>query len=162
MKRQQKKATTPIRAALVDGSSLIAEVLDGFAAVEKAHRPLFDEPIRQRFADSLALDDALEAGHEQENRWDYLLGLDDAAIVAVEPHSAEEGEISVLIKKLVAAKDQLKPHLKPSARVHAWLWVASGKVHFVDTERARRRLDQHGIQFVGKKVLAKHLPSTKT
>jgi hypothetical protein len=36
--------------------------------------------------------------------------------------------------------------------------VASGKVHFADTEKARLRLDQNGIKFVGTRVLAKHLP----
>jgi hypothetical protein len=152
--------TTPIRAALVEKSSLRTAVVDGFAAVEKSHRPLFEDSIRTRVADSLDLDAAIRPGHERENRWDYLLGLDDQAIVAVEPHSAEEGEIPVLIKKLEAAKDQLRPHLKTTARIQAWLWVASGKVHFVDTEKVRRQLDQKGIRFVGTKVLPKHLPKT--
>jgi 6-phosphogluconate dehydrogenase len=39
--------------------------------------------------------------------------------------------------------------LNPQARIAAWLWVASGKVHFADTEKVRRRLDQSGIEFVG-------------
>ncbi len=36
------------------------------------------------------------------------------------------------------------------------------KVHFADTEKPRRQLDQNGIEFVGTKVMAKHLPPSTT
>jgi hypothetical protein len=131
-------------------------------AVKDAHRDYFDQAVRADFEDSLDLDEALQAGHEQENRWDYLLGHKPSSeVVAVEPHSAKQDEISTVIKKRSDAREQLKPHLRDGARISKWLWVASGKVHFVDTEKARRRLDQNGIEFVGKKVMAKHLPAGK-
>lgn len=41
--------------------------------------------------------------------------------------------------------------------VRRWFWVASGRVQFADTERARRRLDEHGIRFVGKVLQARYL-----
>jgi DNA-directed RNA polymerase beta subunit len=78
--------------------------------------------------------------------------------VAVEPHSAKQDEISTVIKKRTAAREQLKAHLHDVSRVTTWLWVASGKVHFANTEKARVRLDQNGIEFVGTRVTAKHLP----
>lgn len=156
------KATqkTPVRQALREDSTLQPSVADGLGAIKTVHHVYFDDGIRRDFADSLDLDAALEQGREQENRWDYLLGhTSTREVVAVEPHSAKEDEISTVIRKRTAALDQLKDHMRGGMRVAKWLWVASGKVHFADTERARRRLDQNGIEFAGKKVSAKHLPS---
>jgi len=142
---------------LVDNSFLHDEVCDGIQAVEGSHHKHLDATIRGDFADSLDLDKAMQPGHEQENRWDYLLGhLPSAAIVALEPHFAKHDQISTVIQKKEAARVQLRDHLKPGKRVARWLWVASGRVHFANTEKDVRRLDQKGIQFVGK-VLAKHL-----
>ncbi len=132
---------------------------DGLGAVKSAHRDYLDVGIRQDFEDSLDVDAALRLDHEQENRWDYLLGHSPSGeIVAIEPHSAKHDEISTVIRKKAAARDQLKGHLRDGAKVAKWLWVASGKVHFADTEKARIRLDQNGIEFVGTKVMLKHLP----
>ena len=154
-------AKTPVRVALVVDSPLQASVVDGLGAVKAAHRDYFEVAIRPAFADSLDLDDALKPGHEQENRWDYLLGHSSSGgVVAVEPHSAKQDEISTVIKKRSAAKDQLNGHMRDGVRIVKWLWVASGKVHFADTEKVRRLLDQNGIEFVGTKVAGKHLPIT--
>jgi hypothetical protein len=158
----KRTSGTPLRRALRADSDLQDSVRDGMAAVKRTHHDHFDPAIRSSFADSLDLDAALQAGHEQENRWDYLLGhRPSREVVAVEPHSAERDAISKVIRKRSSAREQLKAHLRDSARVSRWLWVASGRVHFADTEKARRRLDQNGIEFVGTKVMAKHLPSGK-
>ncbi len=156
MKSGRKK--TPVRSILESSSALQDEVMNGIGAVATADRHCLDEGIRTSFADSLDLDKALREGHECENRWDYLLGhRSSSAVIGLEPHSARGDEISNVIKKRAAARQQLSAHLKPGGRVTAWLWVASGRVQFADTEKARRRLDQHGIRFVGRKVLEKHL-----
>lgn len=152
-------AVTPVRRALWADSALQDLVEDGIGAVAVAHREYLEESIRSQFADSLDLDKALEKERAQENRWDYLLGHSASGhVVAVEPHSAKDGEIEVVIRKRSAACKQLRDHLRDGARIAAWLWVASGNVHFAATEKARRRLDQHGIEFVGKCVSQKHLP----
>lgn len=154
-------AKTPVRFALLVNSSLRPSVVDGLGAIKAAHRNYFEVAIRRAFADSLDLDEALRHGHEQENRWDYLLGHSPSGdVVAVEPHSAKHDEITTVIKKRSAAREQLKGHLRDGIHIVKWLWVASGKVHFADTEKVRRLLDQNGIEFVGTKVVAKHLPST--
>lgn len=156
MKNPSKK--TPVRGALKAESTLLPLVKNGMGAVLAAHRVYFDENIRLVFSDSLELDDAFKLGHEQENRWDYLLGHDTSGdVVAIEPHSAKNDEITTVIKKKIAAREQLKDHLAEGKKVTRWLWVASGKVHFADTDKARRLLDQKGIQFVGTRVAAKHL-----
>lgn len=156
MKKGAKK--TPVRSALRKDSMLLPLVADGLGALKNAHRDYFDAAIRPTFADSLDLDEAMQFGHEQANRWDYLLGhAPSGNVVAVEPHSAKQDEITTVINKRVAAREQLKGHLRDGARVVKWLWVASGKVHFANTEKARLRLDQNGIEFVTR-VTAKHLP----
>lgn len=155
----KQAAKTPLRRMLHEQSSLHASVREGMEAVSKSHRAYFDEPIRSTFADSLELDEALRAGHERENRWDYLMGHSPSGeVIAVEPHSAKQDEIATVISKRKAARDQLAEHLRAGARISKWLWVASGKVHFAETEKAKLRLDQNGIEFVGTKVMAKHLP----
>jgi hypothetical protein len=137
----------------------LPSVVNGLGALNNAHRDYFDHSIRNAFADSLDLDAAVRVGHEQENRWDYLLGhTPSGGIVAVEPHSAKQDEVTTVINKRTAAREQLKDHLRDGVRITRWLWVASGKVHFANTENVRLRLDQNGIEFVGAKISAKHLP----
>lgn len=154
----KQNPSTPIRSALAEASSLREAVQDGLAAMKRKDRGYIDEDIRSAFADSLDLDEAMRPDHAQENRWDYLLGLSTGrTVVAIEPHSAKQNAITTVIRKREAAMEHLRPHLKPSTRIAAWLWVASGKVHFADTERARRRLDQNGIAFVGRRVCCRHL-----
>ena len=153
-------ASTPVRAALDEKSALHSNVRDGLGAIDRAHHPKFDPAIRSGFGDSLDLDAAMQPQHPTANRWDYLLGhTPSGEIVAVEPHSAESHEVKVVIAKRKAALEQLRPHLRNGARVAAWIWVASGKNQFADTEKARRLLDQSGIEFVCPTVLAKHLPA---
>lgn len=154
---------TPIRSSLESGSSLRNGIEDGIRALQRAHRQYLATDIRESFADSLDLDKAMQEDYDQENRWDYLLGhTQSATVIGLEPHSARHDQITTVIQKRAAARQQLRGHLKDGVRVTVWLWVASGRVHFADTERARRRLDQSGIEFVGKRVLKKHLPAAKT
>lgn len=153
-----KKLQTPTRKALKKESALLPLVFDGLGAIEATHKKYFEDSIRNAFADSLDLDKALQQGHEQENRWDYLLGHNaSGAVVGVEPHSAKQDEITTVINKRTAARKHLKDHLRDGVQVTKWIWVASGKVHFANTEKAKLRLDQNGIQFVGTKVSSKHL-----
>lgn len=154
----KSRAKTALKRALRDDSSLHPLICDGLNAVKTAHRDYFDETIRPAFEDSLDLDEAMRPGHEGENRWDYLLShAPSDQVVAVEPHSAKQDEISTVIKKRSAAREHLRSHLRDGATILRWLWVASGRVHFADTEKARRRLDQNGIEFVGQRVMDKHL-----
>jgi hypothetical protein len=156
----QKYKKTPVRAALRSASPLQHAVKDGLGAIKASHRGYFDKSVRNSFADSLDADVALQPGREQENRWDYLLGHQQSnSVIAVEPHSAGNAEISTVIRKLEAARAQLREHLREGVVIRKWLWVASGRVQFAPFDKATIRLAQSGITFAGKKVLAKHLPS---
>lgn len=58
--------------------------------------------------------------HGSANGWDYLLGhAPTSAVIGLEPHSAKQDEISTVIAKQSAAKDQLHQHLRDGARVEA-------------------------------------------
>lgn len=156
MKKPGRK--TALKRALRADSSLHTSICAGLDAVKTTHRDYFDEIIRRAFVDSLDLDEAMKTGHEQEHRWDYLMShAPSDQVVAVEPHSAKQDEISTVIKKRKAAREHLVPHLRDGASISRWLWVASGKVQFADTEKVRRLLDQNGVEFVGRKVMSKHL-----
>lgn len=152
---------TTLKRALQISSSLQPVVAEGMGAVERAHREYFEQDTRSTFGDSLDLDKAMLQGHEQENRWDYLLGhTPSGKVVGVEPHAAKQDEITTVINKRAAALEHLRAHLRDGAKVSKWLWVASGKVHFANTEKAKIRLDENGIEFVGKAVGVRHLPQS--
>jgi hypothetical protein len=149
---------TPVRAGLTKESALHSAVKDGLGAVQSSHKDYFDLPIRQAFSDSMELDEAVKKGNEQDNRWDYLLGHGATnEIIAIEPHSAKQDEVSTVIKKRKSAKEHLKDHLREGVKINKWLWVASGKVHFANTEKVIVQLNQNGIKFVGTKIKEKDL-----
>jgi hypothetical protein len=156
--RRRRNQQTVVRGALRPESALQPSVCDGLGAVATAHRDYIHESIRVHFNDSLDLDEALREGHEQENRWDYLLGHSRTGeVVAAEPHSAKQDQVSTVIRKKKAALVHLRDHLRNGARVSRWLWISSGKVQFANTEKTTLLLAQNGIQFVGRAIREKDL-----
>ncbi len=151
----------PIRGDLLRAESeLVPLVQRGVLGLSSGHsRQHLAADVRAAVVESIDIDEGLRAGREQENRWDYLLGLSNGQVVGLEPHSAYSHEVKVVIKKKRAAVEQLRPHLRQGKHVDAWFWAASGGVAFADTEKARFLLDQSGIRFVGKQLLSKHLPA---
>lgn len=155
-------SSTPTRNAFLEKSPLQSRIADDLNAIKKKDRDCFEPTIRGEFADSIDIDEAFKTGRENENRWDYLLGHEPSQqVIAVEPHSAKNDEVKTVIRKRQAAREHLEGHLREDVRISKWLWVASGAVHFANTEKTRILLDQNGIEFV-KKVLKKHLPEAKS
>lgn len=155
--RADRRRQTPIRAALRADSALQPKIQDGIRALGTRADVLHDG-IKQDFGDSLNLDTALRASHPNAHRWDYLLGhAPTRNVIAVEEHSAHTSEVPVIVDKKRAARDQLQGHLRDGRSIARWYWVASGAVQILDLEKARRRLDQHGIVFAGGKLLGRHL-----
>jgi hypothetical protein len=152
--------TTPIRWALREGSTLQARVANGLSAVNRRHaRDYLADDVRALFLDSLDLDAALQPAYASDHRWDYLLGHDRVSrvVIGLEPHTANNHEVSTVIAKRNAALMQLRDHLRPGAKVTQWFWVASGRVDFAPLERASLALSQEGITFVGRRLSASHL-----
>lgn len=115
--KRKKKKETPVCAALESTSRLRPEVRVGLGAVKVAHRNYLANDVRTAFGDSLDLDAAFQSEYPGENRWDYLLGhTATKEVIGVEPHSAKQDEISTVIRKRAAAKQQLYRHLKPGKR----------------------------------------------
>ncbi|WP_147297901.1 hypothetical protein [Trinickia dinghuensis] len=87
---------------------------------------------------------------ERDTYWtgglpDYLLGHEASGdVVAVEPHSAKDGQVSTVVKKQGAARNHLRDHLRDGVKIRKWLRVSAGKVHFADTEKTKLLLLQSG------------------
>ena len=140
-----------ISSVLIPTSSLHGKVRDGLRALLARDRNLIEGAERQRVGDSLDLDDASRVEFPNENRWDYLLSVPTISqIIGIEPHSARDAEISVVIAKKQNAVNYLRDHLRPGNRVAKWFWVSHGSVGFSRMDRMRRLLDQNGIAFEGR------------
>ena len=140
-----------LRTALLASSALCGQVMDNLRAVARPHRCLIAATVRSQVGDSLDLDAATRGEFPQDNRWDYLLSVPGIGqIVGLEPHSAKDSEIRVVIAKKQHAVEYLRDHFPPKHRVAKWVWVSQGSVGFSRMERARRLLDQHGIAFEGR------------
>jgi hypothetical protein len=153
-----RRRRTPVREALVAQSMLAFHIQDGLGAVKDKDKPFIDASIRTQFADSLDTDEAFRVGRDQEPRWDYLLGHEKVGLVAVEPHSAKTDEVDAVVNKKKALQQQLQDHLMDGKVISTWLWVASGTVCFPRGSKHEIKLSQAGIKFVGRRVIAKHLP----
>ncbi len=90
---------TPVREALAVQSTLAVSVHDGLGAVKDKDKKFIEASIRTQFADSLDTDKAFRVGHDEEPRWDYLLGQENRSLIAVEPHSAKTDEVKAVINK---------------------------------------------------------------
>lgn len=142
-----------LKSAILPTSNLQAKIEPNAEAMKKADRKLIKKSERSKIGDSLDLDEAFRQAYPQENRWDYLLSVPTSSrIVGVEPHSAKDGEVSVVIAKKRSSTLRLQGHLIPQQRIAAWIWVASGTVEFSIMDRARRQLAQNGITFAGRMV----------
>lgn len=153
-----KRAATPVRAALKKASALQPRVCDGLGAMKAADKLLLHADIRPTFADSLDLDSAFAVSNPSDHRWDYLLGhRATKQVFAVEPHPVSDGEVKVLVGKRNAAEAQLKDHLREGARVEKWFWLTSGTVPDAGSLKNSAILTQNGIEMPRRTLLAKHL-----
>jgi len=140
-----------LRTALREESPLRQYVAVGLGALAPGDVKLIHEGERPKIGDSLDLDAASRQELPQEHRWDYLVSSPATAeIVGVEPHTARDEEIRVVIAKKAQARSYLRSHLREGLHVARWVWVTRGKVNFTRMERARRLLDQNGIEFAGR------------
>jgi len=120
----------------------------GLHALASVDTKLIAEVERAKFADSLDLDEASKGDLPDSPRWDYLLSLpEEAQIIGLEPHTARDAEISVVIAKKEIARTYLRSHFLEGRHVARWIWVSHGTVGFSRMEVAQRRLAQRGIEF---------------
>ena len=140
-----------LQTVLVDGSVLRNHLRNGVQAFARADVRLIAATARAQIGDSINLDAAARDEFPEANRWDYVVSVPTMShILAIEPHSAKYAEISVVIAKKRHAVNYLRGHLRAGYWVAKWLWVSHGSVGFSRMERARRLLDQNGIEFAGR------------
>lgn len=139
---------------LTEGSTLRPSIQVGMNAFLNTDKQLIAVGERARIGDSLDLDSTLRPAFPNAHRWDYIFSVSDTKrILALEPHSANDSEISVVIAKKRNAADYLRAHLLPKHWVSEWLWVSHGKSSFSKTEKATRALASAGIRYVGRFVV---------
>jgi hypothetical protein len=144
---------THLKEALNKTSPLRGLVQVGMGAFAARDIKLIAEDQRSRIGDSLDLDAASRGEHPDANRWDYIISIPDSQrFVGIEPHTAKDDQISVVIQKKEHAIHYLRSHFRESHRITRWYWVTHGTVSFSKMDRARRRLDEKGIEFVGRKL----------
>jgi hypothetical protein len=136
---------------LLPASTLRNHVRNGLGALPQAHRNLVAQDLRRHVGDSLDFDNATRADNPNANRWDYLLSVpNESKVVGLEPHTARDDQIRVVIAKKEHTAQYLRNHLLPRHRPLRWFWVTSGRVGFSRMERAIRQLNQAGIAFEGR------------
>lgn len=121
--------------------ALVTVIKPGKQALTKPHRKLVLEEKRS-VTDSLDLDSDGPTSLPGEKRWDYVLGLSDGTIEAVEPHPAETRAVDDLIAKKAWAARVL---LQAGARVERWHWVVTGAIGFARGSRHEKLLAAHGL-----------------
>src|SRR5262249_26038202 len=93
-------ATVTLRLSLLAGSPLVGVVRDGLGAMLSSDRSLIHATERAKVGDSLDLDTATKDLFPSENRWDYVLSLPATErLVGLEPHTAGDHEVRVVIRK---------------------------------------------------------------
>jgi hypothetical protein len=128
-------------------------IQEGVAALERRHRNLLADGLRSDARESLNLDDWARWECPESNRWDYLVAFaSQPGLVAIEPHTAADHEVVVVVRKKKWALQYLRSHLREGASVTIWCWVASGRTGFSRTGNWRRRLDSAGIRFAGRQL----------
>ncbi len=142
-----------LETALIAGSTLRSHIKRGLRALINNDLRLIVPAIRTYVGDSLNLDDTIRAEFPQDNRWDYLLSVPRInQIIGLEPHSAKDSEVSVIIAKRKHAIEYLRNHLHPQYIVSKWFWVSHGRVNFSKMESAIRLLNKNGIEFKGRRL----------
>lgn len=133
-----------LRSAL-SGSTLQSHVQRGLQAVESKDHRYFEATSRKNAVDSLDLDDALRTEHPTTNRWDYIVSS-ATQLMGVEPHSAKNREVSVVVRKKRWAVQVLQAHLRTGTVIDPWYWVGRDRFHNKNT-KVERQLKQAGITF---------------
>ena len=141
--------------ALRQNSYLRPHVRDGLSAISGRDVELIAVSERGNVAESINLDAATQQEFPNDHRWDYIVYVRNGKVMlGIEPHPARDGEIQVVITKRRRAIAVLRDHLMPGTVVARWIWVSHGRVGFSSMERARRQLDQNGIEFSGRLIRA--------
>ena len=144
---------TKLAEAIHTNSKLQDAIKPELKALLRKDVNLIHKDARNLVGDSLDLDAATREEFPEDNRWDYLLSIPEMGkIVGLEPHSAKDDQVGVVIKKKKNAETYLRSHFKSGVKVSNWFWVSHGKVSFSRMDPVRRRLDQNGIEFCGRQL----------
>lgn len=128
----------------------------GLQALSKFFRAKIQATDTNKLGGSVDLDECVKHIYPNENRWDYILGYSGMAYF-IEFHSANTGEVSVMLNKLSWLKNWLHTHApeinKIKATQSAFIWIQSNGNHILKNSSQERRIAQAGLRPVSKLIL---------
>lgn len=128
----------------------------GLGALRAEDKPHIKAEDTRMLRGSVDIDKALQARDPQANRWDFAIAYqhDDRegeVIYWVEIHTASEGEVSVVLKKLAWLKAWFQGDGKDLARFEQEIvWVSSGATTFTLNAPRQKQFALMGLQHRGK------------
>jgi hypothetical protein len=112
-------------------------------------------PINVTVEGSVDIDSTTISLYPRDSRWDYVIGF-NGKVIFVEVHSANTGEVDVVLKKLDWLKNWLNSKASELARLRApkpYFWVQSKNFQILKHSSQYRRAASRGILPVSKVTL---------
>lgn len=127
----------------------------GLQALRAQDRPHIESEDTRRLAGSADVDTALLKQHPNANRWDFGIGYQHTnrkndCVYWVEIHTASDGEVNVVLNKLLWLKAWLKGDGKRlNGFEREFIWVSSGATTFTLNAPQRKAFAELGLQQKG-------------
>lgn len=102
---------------------------------------------RSGLSGSVELDKCVERLYPSENRWDYIVCYKEQ-VYFIEVHSAETGEVDVVLRKkrwLIDWMNDNAPEVKRLSANAPYYWIQSGRYNIPKHTPQYRRLAQAGL-----------------
>lgn len=139
-------------------SRLRDDVKQGCRAIKTTDRNLIQPAVRTSISESIDLDEAMRGDYPHDSRWDYLIFESaNGSIFALEPHSARDDQVDVVVRKKQAACSQLLSHTDEISAIQKWLWVSGGSAKISKGDKRMRKLNKAGITYIGRQLKKMHL-----
>ena len=130
----------------------------GLQALRPEDKPHIAAADTRKITGSVDVDTAYKKVDPYGNRWDFGIAYQHTnrqaeVVYWVEPHTASDSQVSVVIKKAQWLLHWLKNDgvLLKSFEYNI-VWVSSGATAFTDSSTQKKRMAQAGLQYVGNKL----------
>jgi len=122
---------------------------DGLQAVKDSDRAKFEINNTRKLKKSVDIDNCLKNAYPSENRWDYLVLVDDSVEgYFVEIHPASTSEVATMIaKKQWLEKEVIKKVFKSIEKTkYKIVWISTDAgVHILKTSKHHKKLAKENL-----------------
>lgn len=129
---------------------------NGLSALRAKDKPHIAPQDPRLLKGSANVDSALQAQHPHAHRWDFAIGFRHSNwqqdfVYWVEVHTAESGEVNVVLDKLSWLRDWLAADGKLLNQFKRdFIWVSSGATSFTPGDPRLKRIAERGLQHKGR------------